>query len=238
MDLKFRTLKADEIEVRVGATDKNKKKWVSLLLYKNARVDMDILDETVGKTYWKRRHVRDNANCIVSIYDKDKKEWIEKEDTGSESNTEANKGQASDSFKRACVNWGIGRELYSASKIFVYAKDDDEFNKLKNNTYSVKSITYSIDNKILGLVIVDKSGNVVYQKKSDTVTKAQIIKIQELLKVLGSEFKTHLYEKLDITTSKELSFAKAKDLIGKLEEKVKEKENKEKSKKVINENNE
>ena len=100
--MKFRDLKADEIDVRVGiATDKG----ISLLLYKNARVDMDILDETVGAENWQRFHSRDNANCIVQIWDENKKQWISKEDTGTESNTEKEKGLASDSFKRACFNW-------------------------------------------------------------------------------------------------------------------------------------
>ena len=102
MDLKFRDLKADEIEARVGAVYDT---GITLLLYKDARVDMAILDETVGATDWQRRHTRDNANCIVEIWDKEKQQWIAKEDTGTESNNEAEKGLASDSFKRACVNW-------------------------------------------------------------------------------------------------------------------------------------
>lgn len=102
MELKFRDLKPSEIDVRVAmSTDKG----VSLLLYKDARVDMDILDETVGALNWQRKHLRDNANCIVEIWDSDKKQWIAKEDTGTESNSEAEKGLASDSFKRACFNW-------------------------------------------------------------------------------------------------------------------------------------
>ena len=115
---KFRNLRADEIDCRVARTKKHDKgEWIFLLLYKDARCDMNILDETVGAFNWRREHTRENANCIVSIYDADKKEWVSKEDTGTESNTEAEKGIASDSFKRACVNWGIGRELYSAPLI-------------------------------------------------------------------------------------------------------------------------
>jgi hypothetical protein len=72
---------------------------------------------------WMRHHTRDNANCIVAIWDEGKKQWIEKEDTGTESNTEKEKGLASDSFKRACFNWGIGRELYTAPNMFVFKKD-------------------------------------------------------------------------------------------------------------------
>lgn len=116
--LEFRNLRADEIECRIGMIKAN---GLSLLLYKDARCDMNILDETVGPLDWKRSHLRENANCIVSIWDKDKKEWISKEDTGTESNTEKEKGLASDSFKRACVNWGIGRELYTSPFIWIPA---------------------------------------------------------------------------------------------------------------------
>ena len=103
MKLEFRTLRADEIDVRVGSVGNGN---ATLLLYKDARCDMNILDETVGPMNWERKHLRENANCIVSIYDEDKKSWVSKEDTGTESNTEAEKGLASDSFKRACFNWG------------------------------------------------------------------------------------------------------------------------------------
>lgn len=116
----FRKLKAEEIECRVAQISE---KGLALLLYKDARCDMNILDETVGALNWKREHTRDNKNCIVSIWDNEKKEWISKEDTGTESNTEAEKGLASDSFKRACVNWGIGRELYSAPRIWIPAEN-------------------------------------------------------------------------------------------------------------------
>lgn len=118
----FRKLKADEIECRIGQIKAN---GLTLLLYKDARCDMNILDETVGPMNWKREHTRDNRNCIVSIYDDEKNEWVSKEDTGTESNTEAEKGLASDSFKRACVNWGIGRELYTAPFIWVKKEDCD-----------------------------------------------------------------------------------------------------------------
>lgn len=112
----FRDLTAEEIECRVAtASDKG----VSLLLYKDARCDQNILDETVGAMNWMRSHTRDNANCVVSLWDEKKQQWISKEDTGTESNTEKEKGLASDSFKRACFNWGIGRELYTAPFIWV-----------------------------------------------------------------------------------------------------------------------
>ena len=118
--MKFRDLRADEIECRVQQVKPN---GLVLLLYKDARCDMNILDETVGAENWMRHHSRENANCIVSIWDACKAQWIEKEDTGTESNTEAQKGLASDSFKRACFNWGIGRELYTAPFTWIAAKD-------------------------------------------------------------------------------------------------------------------
>lgn len=154
----FRTLKADEIDVRVAQINAN---GCSLLLYKNARVDMDLLDETVGQLNWKRQHSRDNANCTVSIYDPDKGEWISKEDTGTESNTEAEKGLASDSFKRACVNWGIGRELYSAPFIWVKAgkveiEDSYGGKKKTNDKFSVTQIEYDQNRKISKLVIYNE----------------------------------------------------------------------------------
>lgn len=122
----FRDLRADEIECRVAQikTDKDGAAiGVTVLLYKDARCDQNILDETVGPMNWQRHHTRDNANCVVSIWDEKKQQWIGKEDTGTESNTEKEKGLASDSFKRACFNWGIGRELYTAPFIWIKAED-------------------------------------------------------------------------------------------------------------------
>ena len=112
--LNFRPLKANEIEVRIDRLYEN---YACLLLYQNARCAMDILDETVGAMNWQRIHSRDNANCTILIWDAEKGTWVGKEDTGKESRTEAEKGLASDSFKRAAVNWGIGRELYTAPEI-------------------------------------------------------------------------------------------------------------------------
>ena len=165
----FRLLRADEIDARVG-TAKDGGKGVSLLLYKDARCDQNILDETVGPMNWQRSHSRDNANCIVSIWDEKKEQWISKEDTGTESKTEAEKGLASDSFKRACVNWGIGRELYSAP--FIWINGDP--NKLKYEKFKVLEIGYDDNHEINKLAIADKSGTIVYRYGNVTV-KAQNI---------------------------------------------------------------
>ena len=170
----FRTLTADEIEVRVGTVGDGK---ASLLLYKDARCDMAILDETVGPLNWQRHHSRDNANCIVSIWDDDKKQWIEKEDTGTESNTEREKGLASDSFKRACVNLGIGRELYTSPRISIKCKTvrDGNRHKLSNpwEFYSCKvaSIEYDDRRQIKQLTIV-KDGNVIFEFPNSAPNRA------------------------------------------------------------------
>lgn len=158
--LKFRALKESEIDVRVQSCTA---KGCILLLYKDARCDMNILDETVGPLNWKREHTRDNANCIVSLWDENKKQWVSKEDTGTESNTEKEKGQASDSFKRACFNWGIGRELYTSPFIWVNAKDcnieEVQYQGKKKyvckDTFKVKKIQYDTNKVINALYIVN-----------------------------------------------------------------------------------
>lgn len=131
MKLEFRPIRADEVDVRIARVLRNGT-GLQLLFYKDARVDQNILDETVGAMNWQRHHARDNANCIVSIWDEDKKQWVSKEDTGTESNTEAQKGLASDSFKRACFNWGIGRELYTAPNVLLFNKGNNNLFKVEN----------------------------------------------------------------------------------------------------------
>lgn len=173
METMFRDLKANEIDCRLSQINE---KGLTLLLYKDARVDMDILDETVGAKNWQRKHTRDNANCIIEIWDENKKEWISKEDTGTESFTEKEKGLASDSFKRAGFNWGIGRELYTAPFIYIPVKDkegNDNFDlKDKNGkltTYTkfyVEAIQIT-DKEITGLSIKnDKNKRVFVYKKA------------------------------------------------------------------------
>lgn len=129
---KFRMLRADEIDCRVSTVNQN---GCSLLLYKDARCDMNILDETVGPENWQRSHELINGNlfCNVSILS-DNGFWITKQDVGTESYTEKQKGEASDSFKRACFNWGIGRELYTAP--FIWIPSDLVKIKEKNGKYT------------------------------------------------------------------------------------------------------
>ena len=169
---KFRTLRPNEISCRVNQIND---KGLTLLLYKDARVDMDILDETVGAMNWKKEYTRDNRNCIVSIYDEDKKEWVSKEDTGTESNNEAEKGLASDSFKRACVNWGIGRELYTAPFIWVSADKTNMYKKgekwATTDKFYVEAIKYNNNREITHLSIKNSKNKRVYLLQPKEVKK-------------------------------------------------------------------
>lgn len=160
---KFRLLNADEIECRVGQCfpDAKNPTAVSILLYKDARCDMALLDEVVGPMNWQRTHsvVDGKVCCTVSIWDSEKQEWIDKMDVGTESNTEAIKGLFSDSFKRTCVNIGIGRELYTAPFIYIKAMDGEN---IKRTKFDLKSITYDDKGRIASLVIIDDKGNTRY----------------------------------------------------------------------------
>lgn len=154
---KFRDLRADEIECRVQSAKAN---GLVLLLYKDARVDMNILDETVGSACWQREHYECKGNlfCRVGICVETKKgesifpEWIWKSDCGTESNTEAQKGEASDSFKRACFNWGIGRELYTSP--FIWISDDKCIIKETKNMQG-KSIYSCYDKFIVESITIE-----------------------------------------------------------------------------------
>lgn len=155
--MEIRLLKADEVEARVQSVKEN---GLILLLYKDARCDMRILDETFGIFGWQRKHELINGNlfCTVSIYDKEKQQWIDKQDVGTESYTEKEKGQASDSFKRACFNIGIGRELYTAPFIWINNNGDIEKSKCKS-TFTVKEIGYNEQREINHLVIIDNKNS-------------------------------------------------------------------------------
>lgn len=161
----IRLLRADEIECRVGMISE---KGLSLLLYKDARVDMKILDEVYGPFNWQRKHemIGGNLYCTVSIWDKEKQQWISKMDVGTKSNTEQEKGEASDSFKRACFSHGIGRELYTAPFIWIGAEKVSI--KRKNDRYTtydkfkISSISYNENREITGISIINQDGRVVY----------------------------------------------------------------------------
>lgn len=189
----IRLLRHDEIECRIGTINE---KGLSLLLYKDARVDMKILDEAYGPTNWQRSHelIGGNLYCTVSIWDEVKKQWISKMDVGTESYTEKEKGQASDSFKRACTVLGIGRELYSAGFIWVPAtKANIQKRGEKYCTYdkfSVQHISYNENREISGLVIINQEGRTVYTLKDSSSGKEESSEKRKATGPVSSDEKT------------------------------------------------
>lgn len=203
--MNIRLLKADEIDVRVGSINE---KGATLLLYKDARVDMNILDESGVK--WQRSHELINGNlfCTISIWDDEIKDWISRQDVGTESNTEKEKGQASDAFKRAGFNWGIGRELYTAPFIWVSAESYTGF--VRNGKYGtydkfvVTEIGYDDNREIKSLVIKNlKTGKIIYtlgakpkhQTTSDKDGATQEIEANE--NALLTKAKSDIFKELD-----------------------------------------
>lgn len=161
----IRLLRADEIECRIATISE---KGLSLLLFKDARVDQKILDETFTPMGWRRTHqeIGGNLYCTVEIWDEGKQQWIAKQDVGTESYSEKEKGQASDSFKRACFNWGIGRELYTAPFIWISAgKVEIRQNGGKYSCYehfSVSEIGYDKNRAICSLTIVGSRKQILF----------------------------------------------------------------------------
>ena len=247
-EIKFRPLKENEIDCRVAQIESN---WCTLLLYKDARADMDLLDETVGAMNWKREHLRENANCVVSIYDGEKNEWVSKEDTGTESFTEQEKGLASDSFKRACVNWGIGRELYTAPSIFIFPKKEmgkntrktdengetiyePEFFDKGNGKYTTKTrfhvdlIRYDEDKNITDLVIKDHKGNTRFAQVTKGTEKELLDKMQKVKKLIEEKENTdkkfkreNLYKYFEVEDDSQLGMKELDKIIELLSKKEK-----------------
>lgn len=161
--LEFRLLDKEEIECRVQSVMKDNSGCI-LLLYKTARTDYNLLDEVVGAMNWKcdYKEIKGNLYCEISIYNKDLQQWISKSNCGVESNTEAEKGEASDSLKRAGFVWGIGRELYTAPFTYIKLTSDDFSNSKLKTTFRVKEIGYT-NRVITKLVIEDNKGNVRFK---------------------------------------------------------------------------
>ena len=204
--MNFRDLTASEIDCRVSTITE---KGLTLLLYKDARCDMNILDET--GLLWQRKHYECKGNlfCSVGIYCEDIKEWVWKDDCGAESYTEKEKGEASDSFKRACFNWGIGRELYTAPFIWISA-DKCNVSTGKNGkptTYDKFKVTRIEikDKKIVALEIVNsKTKNIVYSFGFAPLTDKPATPIQQI--------------KFEINqTKKRLKISKGSEVLNRLE---------------------
>jgi hypothetical protein len=222
--MEFRTLRADEIECRVATVTP---KGCSLLLYKDARADMILLDETVGAENWQRSHELINGNLFCNVSIKIDGEWVTKQDVGTESYTEKEKGQASDSFKRACVNWGIGRELYTAPFIWVNSCTIIEKNGKPTTTdrFEVEFIEYDSNKNIIGLRICNaKTKASVYEYKDkkglSTQTKETLITgakaKTEVLKILNNksqEYVKNVLEHYKIKGVEEITVEIAEDFL-------------------------
>ena len=193
----IRLLKAEEIEVRAAQVTEKGATW---LLYKTARTDMDILDETFGPENWTNDYktVKDNMYCGIGV--KFDNEWVWKWDCGTESNTEAEKGEASDSFKRAGFRWGIGRELYTAPFIWISSGLDNKVKtdavievKERNGKYAcyekldVADIEYDTNRRISYLKIVNSKGKVVYEFGTKQLSLEERIKLIEDNMTLDNE---------------------------------------------------
>ena len=169
---KFRLLRADEIECRIATV---KATGISLFLYKTARTDANLLDETVGEDMWENDFKLIDGvlyggigiHRLISDADgKVKDEVVWKWDAGSESDTEAEKGRASDGFKRAGFKWGIGRELYTAPFVWIRSTQcsitQDEKGKYKcNDRFEVSNIGYNDNNEIEFVEIINSDSRTV-----------------------------------------------------------------------------
>lgn len=165
----MRKLKANEINVKVKQVNEN---GCLLLLYKDARVDMQILDEEVGPGIWQCDYKTINGvlYCGIGVWNGPAKTWVWKWDCGVESRADEDgnekKGEASDAFKRAGFKWGIGRELYTAP--FIWAKvptvnvDGKWLLKNKYQKFLVDTIEYNTQGEISCLLIVDDKGTKIY----------------------------------------------------------------------------
>ena len=241
IDKKPRLLKAEEIECRIGTISG---RGCTLLLYKDARVDMKILDETYGVGNWQRTHevINDNLFCTIEIWNDRINQWVKKQDVGTESYTEKEKGEASDSFKRAGFNVGIGRELYTSPFIWIQPRADmkpyntkdinekeaNEFYLYKPNAYMTKTIFkvteigYDEENKINRLTIEDHKGN----KRFGLIPEEEQREILECMTELNNlleETETDrdkFYKYYKVDSNKDMTLEQLKDGIEKLKQKM------------------
>jgi hypothetical protein len=242
-ELNFGDLTKEEVEARVQqcGVSKNGTKWARLLLFKDARVDMNRLDKTVGVANWQRRHYECKGVLFCEIGIKINNEWVWKSDAGKPSNTEKEKGEASDCFKRAGFNWGIGRELYTAPNIFVSGDFLDL--ERKGQGYTCKSnfeVThFKVESKDITELEISTNDTVVFTYKKGakktttkatktpkTTTKAttmdkktfdSLIKLSEIMKAKGIKEEV-LKEQYNIKGSlKKLEYKKVLNILNDLQ---------------------
>lgn len=239
--MNIRALRPDEIELRVSQITAN---GFQLLPYKDARVDMALLDETFGIFGWKDyyKEIKGNLYCTISIWDDDKKQWIEKEDCGVESGTEKQKGEASDAFKRAATRVGIGRELYS--KIFIFIKGGTKqvmngkeptlkngkpIYKLENPYEKYRVAEIIVDEatrKITYLRIIDSKNESIFsygiRGGVEQITKSQVVVIDGLAKSAKVDIAA-MVEFYGVNTFNEMSQGQYNEAINTLNKRLKAK---------------
>ena len=235
-----RLLKAEEIECRVGTIRGN---GLTLLLYKDARTDMRILNETYGNGYWQRTHEVINGNlfCNIEVWNDKINQWVKKQDVGTESFTEKEKGEASDSFKRAGFNFGIGVELYTSPFIWITPRKDmkpnikdlnnepaNEFYLYKQNAYTTKTvfkvskIGYNDNREINKLEITDNKGKVRFSLVPQ-IEQKEIFNLMFKVNELGAETPNIDFETITnyykVNSTSEMTIEQLKDCVKNLEEK-------------------
>ena len=214
-ELNFRNLRADEIEVRVQSTTRNS---TSVLLYMDVRAAMNVLDETVGPLDWGNSYSRENRNCIIAIWDEKKGQWVKKEDVGTESDYEKEKGLASDAFKRAAFRWGIGRSLYTAPDIWIDNKNLYFADGRCKTKFKVMAIDYDEYDRICYLVIGDEKTNKVLYKYGKPFKESQESQKAEEPKAEMTE------EKAEEPKTQTASVTAREELIAELKERLAEEE--------------
>lgn len=177
-NVEFKKLTPSQIEVR--PTDTKDKGKATLLLYIDSRAAADILNETFGAWNWQieYKEVAGQIYGKLSVWDTDREIWVYKEDTGSESNIEANKGQSSDILKRCVARWGCDY-LYHTPKIKIDCPDSYYYNDKFSMKFSVKEIDWDSDKNCTKLVIVDKWGTVVYDLNGKANNQKYTPKVEE-----------------------------------------------------------
>ena len=163
-------LKIKDIDFRIQSI--NKGGYATILAYKDARVDMNRLDAVCGEEFWQKKYEIINGNlfCSIGIFNQVLDQWVWKQDVGTESITEKEKGQASDAFKRSGFNWGIGRELYDYPLIQVKLESNEysEFQGKMKQSWDLKLkewkwISHFEDNELKGLAAKDQNGKVRFK---------------------------------------------------------------------------
>jgi hypothetical protein len=129
-----RPFPVDKVHWRIGATNRDKTSAIALA-YIDARDAMQRLDEVVGAENWQCRYpLADNGLLICEVGIRFGDEWVWKANGAGDTQVEAEKGKASDAFKRAAVLWGIGRYLYGLPNIWVPIDTRGSYAKLPDSS--------------------------------------------------------------------------------------------------------